>query len=103
MRFLVDVQWDIEAGNKLAKSGALASKMESILSDLKPEAAYFTAHDGKRGCLLVIDLKDASQMPAVAEPWFLAVNATVRFSPAMTPQDLMKAGPDIERATKKFG
>lgn len=103
MKFLVKVQWDTEVGNKLQKAGKIGPMIESILSDLKPEAAYFTADAGKRGCLLVVDMKDASQMPAVAEPWFLAVNATVEFSPAMTPEDIAKSGPDMDKAAKKYG
>ncbi len=52
---------------------------------------------------MVVDLKDASQMPAVAEPWLLAVNATVEFSLAMTPEDIVKAGADMDQAAKEYG
>jgi hypothetical protein len=48
-------------------------------------------------------MDDASQIPAIAEPWFLAVNATVEFKPVMKMEDLLKAGPSIEKAVKKFG
>ena len=47
--------------------------------------------------------KDPSQIPAVAEPWFLAFNASVEIHPVMTPADLAKAGPAIEQAVKKYG
>jgi hypothetical protein len=103
MRFLVTATWDIEAGNGLAKSGTLGATVQSILEDLQPEAAYFTANQGKRTAVLVVDLADPSQLPAVAEPWFLAMNATVEFQPAMVPEDLAKAGPSIEQAVAKFG
>jgi hypothetical protein len=103
MRFLVTVTWDIEAGNALAKSGNMGATVQAILEDLQPEAAYFTANQGKRTTVLVVDLADPSQMPAVAEPWFLAMNATVEFQPAMVPEDLAKAGPSIEQAVAKFG
>ncbi len=103
MRFLVTATWDMEAGNALAKSGKLGATVKSILEDLQPEAAYFTANQGNRTAVLVVDLADPSQLPAVAEPWFLAVNATVEFQPAMVPEDLAKAGPSIEQAVAKFG
>ena len=103
MRFLVTATWDIEAGNALAKSGELGSTVQAILEDLQPEAAYFTANQGKRTAVLVVDLADPSQIPAVAEPWFLAMNATVEFQPAMVPEDLAKAGPSIEQAVAKYG
>jgi hypothetical protein len=56
-----------------------------------------------RAGLLILDLKDPSQIPALAEPWFLAFNATVELQPVMTPADLAKAGPAIEQAVKKYG
>lgn len=48
-------------------------------------------------------MKDSSQLPAVAEPWFLAFNAKLTVRPAMTPKDLAAAEPGIERAVKAFG
>jgi hypothetical protein len=48
-------------------------------------------------------MKDTSQIPAVAEPFFLAFNARVTFSPVMNAQDLAKAGPGIEKAVKAHG
>jgi hypothetical protein len=39
MRFLVKVNMPVEAGNRLAKAGKLGTTIQSILSDLKPEAA----------------------------------------------------------------
>ncbi len=103
MRFLVKASWDIEAGNKLARDGTLGATVQSILGDLKPEAAYFLAENGERTAYLFVDLQDASQIPAVAEPWFLACDASIEIVPVMTPEDLAKAGPAIEQAVKKYG
>ena len=78
--------------------------MEKILKDLKPEAAYFFADDdGQRSGSIVFDMKDASEIPAVAEPWFLAFNSKVSFRPIMNPQDLAKAGPAIGNAAEQYG
>src|SRR6266516_3551060 len=103
MRFMIKVSWDVEAGNALVRQGKLASTVQSILADIKPEAAYFMAEDGKRGGILIVDITDASQIPALAEPWFLAANARVELFPVMLPEDLAKAGPSIEAAVKKYG
>jgi len=48
-------------------------------------------------------MKDASEIPRIAEPWFLAFNAKVSFRPVMNPQDLAKAGPAIDKAAKTYG
>jgi hypothetical protein len=47
-------------------------------------------------------MQDASQIPAIAEPWFLAFDATVEIHPVMVPEDLAKAGEAIEKAVKKY-
>ena len=103
MRFLVKAQMDVEAANALARQGKLGSTIQSILEELKPEAAYFVADEGMRTAYLIVDLQDPSQIPALAEPWFLAFNATIEALPAMVAEDLAKAAPAIERAAKKYG
>jgi hypothetical protein len=102
MRFLVKAVTSTEAGNALVKKGKIGEIIQGILAELKPEAVYFTAENGKRTIYFVVDLPDASHLPRVAEPFFLSFNATVEFHPTMTPEDLMKAGPDIENAAKKY-
>jgi hypothetical protein len=104
MRMLLRVSIPVEAGNAAAKDGTLGPTIERILADLKPEAAYFFADDsGLRSGSIVFDMKEASQIPAAAEPWFLAFNAKVSFRPIMNPQDLAKAGPSIGNAAKQYG
>ena len=103
MRFLLKVSVPVEAGNAAIKDGSLPKNIQSILAEQKPEAAYFYEENGKRTALVVVNLKDPSEIPAVAEPWFLAFNASVEFHPAMNADDLMKAGPAIEKAVKKYG
>ena len=104
MRMLLRVSMPVEAGNAAAKAGTLGSTVERILADLKPEAAYFFADDnGDRSASIVFDMKDASQIPAIAEPWFLAFNAKVSLRPVMNPQDLAAGGPSIGKAAQQFG
>ncbi|HLJ23842.1 MAG TPA: hypothetical protein VKT71_07010 [Candidatus Acidoferrales bacterium] len=104
MRMLLRVTIPVEAGNAAAKAGTLGSTVQKILADLKPEAAYFYADDnGRRTGSVVFDMKDSSQIPAIAEPWFLAFNAQVTFRPVMNPQDLATAAPSIASAAQQFG
>jgi hypothetical protein len=94
----------VEAGNAAAKAGTLGSTVERIVADLKPEAAFFFVDDnGDRSASIVFDMKETSQIPAIAERWFLAFNAKVSLRPVMSPQDLAAAGPAITAAAKSFG
>jgi hypothetical protein len=101
MRFLFKISWPVEAGNAAAKSGFQV--VEKILAEQKPEAAYFVADNGMRTAILIMNMQDLSQLPGIAEPWFLALNARIEATPAMVPEDLMKAGPAIQKAVKNFG
>jgi hypothetical protein len=47
-----------------------------------------------------VDVPEPSRIPALAEPFFLALNATVKFHVAMTPEDLAKSG--LEAFGKKY-
>ena len=44
-------------------------------------------------------MQDASQIPAIAEPWMLAFNASIELHPVMIPDDLAKAGPAIAKGS----
>src|ERR1700686_2324725 len=104
MRMLLRVSIPVEAGNAAVKAGTLGSTVDRILADLKPEAAYFFPDDdGQRSGSIVFDMKDTSQIPEIAEPWFLAFNAKVSLRPIMNSQDLAKAGPSIGKAAKQYG
>jgi hypothetical protein len=103
MRFVLEVRIPTDRGNATIRDGSLPTTVQAILEELRPEAAYFTAvGDGFRGGFFVVNIDDASQIPAVAEPFFLAFNATVKFYAVMTPDDLMKAGPAIGAAVQKY-
>ena len=77
--------------NAAVKNGTAAAKLNAILASLKPEAVYFTEQNGRRSAIVIVDLPDASNIPSLAEPWFLAFDADVELHPVMTPNDLKKA------------
>src|SRR5271169_6221593 len=102
MRCLLKAVIPVESGNAAISDGTLPTTIESILADLKPEAAYFAEDTGKRTGFIFFDLKDPSQIPAVAEPWFLAFDAHVELHPAMNLEDLKNATPGIDKAVKHY-
>ena len=102
MRCLLKVSIPVAEGNAAISDGTLGQTIGSILNDLKPEASYFAEDKGVRTGLIFFNLENASQIPAVAEPWFLAFHAHVEIHPAMNLEDLKNATPGIESAVKKY-
>ena len=91
MRFLISCRFPTEKANADIKDGSFRQNLQSILEELKPEAAYFT------------DMDEASDLPAVAEPLFFGMGETIKVQLVMTPEDLEKATPSLEQAAQKYG
>ena len=68
--------------------------MNAAMERLHPEAAYFYPEGGKRTALMVFDMKDPSQIPSIAEPFFMGLDADISMTPVMNAADL-KAGLEI--------
>ena len=100
MRMMVDVDMPIEPFNTMVKNGTAGAAIQKILEEVKPEAIYFRERQGLRGATMIVNMTDNSQMPAIAEPFFLVFNAMINFEPVMTPEDLMKA--DLDALGKKY-
>lgn len=91
MRTLLKITFPNETMNQLVTSGKIGELMERRLSELKPEASYFTTNEeGERCSFIVIDLKDPSELPRIAEPFFIEFNARLTASPVMNVEDLKK-------------
>ncbi len=103
MRFMVTFRVPMERGNAAVRDGSLPDTLQSVLEDLKPEAAYFSDIEGARGGYLVVDIYDAPQIPAVVEPLFLAMDATVQVHPVLTPDDMPRAMEGLQQAAQKYG
>ncbi|ARZ67164.1 hypothetical protein M1P56_24235 [Streptomyces sp. HU2014] len=97
MRTLLRARMDTRAGNEAIKSGSMPGLIQELMDQLKPEAAYFTALDGGRTCLLVFDMEESSQMPAVAEKLFIDMEAEVEMHPVMNYDDLKKGLSGLSR------
>src|SRR5437660_4845713 len=88
MRMMMKVQLPVEAANEAIRSGMLPKTIEMVSAMIKPEASYFTTEDGMRTSYMFFDMKNPAQMPEIAEPAFMNLNAKVDFVPVMNQADL---------------
>jgi hypothetical protein len=103
MRMMLKFSLPVEKGNQAFKDGSLGKVMETIMTKLKLEAAYFGPTDGKRGGMLFFDLAESSQIIEVVEPFFINYNAEVQIVPAMTGDDLRKGFGESRREVTAAG
>jgi hypothetical protein len=91
---LMHVRFPVGPFNAAVRDGSAGKKIQRILEAIKPDAAYFTAGQGQRGGTLVVNVSEPSDIPALAEPFFLTFDAEVDLVPFMTPEDLARGGLD---------
>lgn len=101
MRMLLNVKIPHAEFNAAVRNGTAGEKLQKILQETRPEAAYFTEEEGHRAAILIVNIDHPSQVPSFAEPWFLGFNADVEFKIVMTPADLQEAG--LAALGKKWG
>jgi hypothetical protein len=90
MRMMLKFTRPVEKSNAAINDGSLGRTMESISSNLKPEAAYFMPLEGKRAGMIFFDMADPSQIVESVEPFFLSLNASTELVPVMNADDLRK-------------
>ncbi len=101
MRMILTVKLPVDPFNTAVRDGNVGKTIARILDKTKPETVYFTEFDGRRGAFMIYNVDNPSQIPSLAEPWFLNFNAECHFQIAMNPDDLQKAG--LEELGKKWG
>ena len=94
MKMLLNVEFPAEPFNSLVRSGKVEGIIGKIMETIKPESAHFTEQNGTRGGIFIVEVAEPSDVPRLAEPFFLEFNASCRFRIAMTPEELGKAGLD---------
>ena len=101
MRMLLHAMFPTEPFNALVRDGKAGEILQKILEELKPEAVYFTEEDGMRAALLVVEVAGASDIPKIAEPFFLNFDAECRLRIVMSPAELKNSG--LDALGKKWG
>ena len=90
MRMMLKFTLPVDKSNAAITDGSLGKTIESIMSKLKPEAAYFAPLDGQRGGMIFFDMAEPSQIVEAVEPLFLSLNASTELVPVMNADDLRK-------------
>ncbi len=87
MRTMMTIRIPIEAANRTVKDGSAKRILQSALETLRPEATYFFPAEEGRTILLFLDVKEASDLPSIGEPFFHGFDARISFTPVMNLQD----------------
>ncbi|WP_436776122.1 hypothetical protein [Yinghuangia sp. YIM S09857] len=96
MRVLLTGRMDNDAANEAIANGTMPKLLQSLVEQIKPEAAYFTTTNGQRTCFFVFDMQDSSQMPSIGEKLF-SNGMSVAIRPVMNLEDLQKGLAAIDR------
>jgi len=91
MRMMLRWTVPVERGNEAIRDGILTNTLETLSAELKPEMQYFWAENGERAGMMVFDMVDPAQIPQIAEPLFMNLDAAVDFTPVMNLDDLKRA------------
>jgi Domain of unknown function (DUF3303) len=102
MRMMIKFSFPVKPGNELVSSGKLGRIFQSIMEDLKPEAAYFFPENGQRSGLLVVNMTDSSDLVKSVEPLWHGLHADVSVTPVMNGEDLKKGLTGMEGLVKRY-
>ena len=94
MRMLMIIRLPTDTFNAAVLNGSAGPKTAAILDEVKPETVYFSETGGQRTVFMVVDLKNPSGIPALAEPWYLTFSASVEFHVVMNREELQVGGLD---------
>ena len=89
MRMMMQVRIPVEAGNKAVSDGTMQVVLQEMMELVEMEAVYVGPDEGQRRAMIFFDLKESSDIPAITEPFFQKLKASVDLLPVMNRQDLM--------------
>lgn len=89
-----------EPFGSLVRAKEAAPLIGRLMEHLKPEVAYFGEQHGQRTGFAVVDIADASMIPAICEPFFLHLDADIELRPVMTAEDLARS--DLDAIADKW-
>lgn len=79
---------DVVTANAAIADGRLEKIFQSVSKIISPENSFFYSDNGYRAALMIFEMKDSSQIPQIAEPFFNELNAKVEIIPTMDVHEL---------------
>lgn len=89
MRVMLRAKVPVEAGNAGLEDGSLPAALQEVMALVQPEAVYVGPDEGVRCATIVFDMADSADLPAITEPLFTKVNASIEINPVMNQEDLI--------------
>lgn len=96
MRFLMRLQMPTEAENPEVAAPDFNDKMRLLLQQIKAERASFGMVEGRRVDSIIVNVADATELPAKAAPFHKWLKARAEFLPQMSAEDVEKMKPRFE-------
>ena len=90
MRTMLKAQLNIETASLAIGDGSINDIFGKVFGLCQPEATYFMVENGLRTVIAIFDLKSPDMIPALAEPLFQGLGATVDMWPVMSADELQK-------------
>lgn len=89
MRMMMRAKVPVEAGNAGVENGSLPAALQGVMAVVEPEAIYVGPDGGERCVMIFFEANESSDIPALTEPFFQQVNASIELLPVMNQDDLM--------------
>jgi hypothetical protein len=90
MRLMLKFTIPVGKGNEAAADGTIGQAIERLVDAVNAEAAYFTLINGKRGGLIFFEESDPARLPAINEPVFATLDASIEIVPVLTLDDIKR-------------
>jgi hypothetical protein len=96
MRFLMRIEMPTEAENPEVAESGFNDKMRALLLKVNAKSASFGVVDGRRVDEIIVDVKDATELPGIAEPFFRWLKVKAEFLPELTKEEARAFRPTVE-------
>ena len=101
MKFLVKIVMPTPAENPAVGAADFDDRMRALLKQVRAERAYFaTQPDGRRVDHIIVNVEDATELPAIAAPFHAWLGVKAEFLPQMSAADVELMRPQFEAAKK---